>query len=177
MLLKTFSERLPENARRAQDDYFGVQNSRKAMWRRIGRAARSENHGRETGSRAGAAQSVSEPSRATTAVCRSRAVLRPGRPRHSTCWRTIRVQKMLLEDTLGLRLQTVRHRPRGLALCRRNGQAQCRAAAGISRVESRIAQAGDVFAGADLRRSGNAPSGRWACRATWNWPVPTIRWW
>jgi Peptidase S46 len=31
VLLKTFSDRLPENARRAQDDYFGVQNSRKAM--------------------------------------------------------------------------------------------------------------------------------------------------
>jgi len=30
VLFKTYSERSPENARRAQDEYFGVQNSRKA---------------------------------------------------------------------------------------------------------------------------------------------------
>src|ERR1700679_3399940 len=31
VLLKTFSDRSLENARRAQDDYFGIQNSRKAL--------------------------------------------------------------------------------------------------------------------------------------------------
>ena len=30
-LLTSFSERATENARRARDDFFGIQNSRKAM--------------------------------------------------------------------------------------------------------------------------------------------------
>jgi hypothetical protein len=36
VLLKTFSERSEENARRAQDDLFGVQNSRKAVLGKLG---------------------------------------------------------------------------------------------------------------------------------------------
>ena len=43
-----------------------------------------------------------------------------------------------------------------------NRQAECRAAARIPRVEPRIAQAGAILAGADLRRPGNRAAGRLA---------------
>ena len=45
VLLRTYSERGVENARRAQDELFGDQNSRKARLGRAGRPARPGDHG------------------------------------------------------------------------------------------------------------------------------------
>ncbi len=98
VLLKTFSDRLPENARRAQDELFGIQNSRKAMLGGLAglqdpkimdakRAAETELRAQFRAHQQDRPQ-FAEAEQAYAKVDKALEVLR-----------TIRVRKMLLEDS------------------------------------------------------------------------------
>jgi DNA-directed RNA polymerase subunit F len=96
VLLRTFSDRSPENARRALDEFFSVQNSRKAMG----------------GGLAGLQDPrIMDMKRAAQQELRAQFGQKPDRPQFAEAeqayaqvtkaigvWRTIHLKKMLLED-------------------------------------------------------------------------------
>ena len=132
VLLKSFSDRGPENARRAQDDLFGDQNSRKA---RLGGLAGLQDPAVMEAKRQAETklrQTVSQRSQAD----KMRATLGTKLPQALDVWRSINTDHELLRATARRSTATCSTSPAMLrAVGRGDGQAQRRSAARVSRAE------------------------------------------
>ena len=147
VLYTAFSARSDENARRAREDLFGVQNSRKA--------------------RVGGEQGLMDPAIMARKVSQERQLrrgrrFRPEAPRRRRRLGQDRPGGRKAEGNCprieparkrhGFQQPPVRHRPHIAAWGRRAGQAEWRATARIPRIQLGIAQVQAVFRRTDLRR-------------------------
>ena len=151
------------------------QNSRKARLRRTGRPAGPGGHGPQKRAEEKAFRAGGRPTtRSWQTTCGDawdddRQVARTPASAIYTRLRPARTRR-------GLPQRAVRHRPDAGPPGRGDGQAQRRPAPRVPRVEPRIAQAGALLRGADLRRPGDGQAGRLAEHVRGDGWAPTIRW-
>ncbi len=154
VLLKTYSDRGLENARRAQDELFSYQNSRKA--------------------RLGGLAGLQDPAIMDRKMQEERSLRQAvaNDPKlHDTrdAWDQVSTRDWRLGPDLrrpralrtrhGLQQRAVRDRPHARAAGRGVDQAEPRAVARVCRGRARLAQATTVFRSADLQRPGDGQAG------------------
>ena len=162
VILTAYSAESRENARRAQDDLFGIQNSRKA---RLGMLAGLQDPA--IMDRKQAEEAEAPPGRAGERIeiqgTHRRSVVRCGRGPEDLGRHLLRLGP--LGERRRLQQQALRHRPDARPPGRRIRGAERPAAPRVPRIEPRIAQVRAVLRGPDLRGHGDGDARRLADHA------------
>ena len=157
VLLGNWSGRSEENARRARDDFFGVQNSRKALDGRLAGLLDPELFSAKVKAEA----DFKAQTRRQAGVGRRPRRLRQDRRRHQNPRRASDALRTAGRRA-GFQLRELRHRAHAAPRRRRAAQTQWRTAARVLRLRQGVARTRPVLREADLHGSGNSHARRFA---------------